>query len=234
MVDLKDLTPAREPEPSPVYSLHRQRYADKNAYEHALLLMGQSRDKAPIRVCLYQNDILDYDALISLEPDDIDELCIRDEAGEVRKLSMGCRAKLKKLVHWADLPGSDVDTFMQCATFSKLHDDIRAHHADLALATTPTIPSVSSSHSSAAENFAKGIKLDPKAYPELDVKTKFQEWKRTFKAVAASHGLSNVIDFNYVANTMDEKDLFESQQLWLYNVFVTILKTRVGQSRSYT
>ena len=76
---------------------------------------------------------------------------ILNDAGEVRKLYLGGCTKFEPLVAWADLPGSDIDSFMACTSFSDLTDRIREYMHDLAAA--PATSSSSLSNDTAAEIF---------------------------------------------------------------------------------
>ena len=54
---------------------------------------------------------------------------------------------------------------------------------------------------------------------------RWKQWHRHLKATANSHGLSNVLNPNYIPTTDDEKALFTAQQTFMYSVFEQCMNT---------
>jgi hypothetical protein len=76
-------------------------------------------------------------------------------------------------------------------------------------------------------------KRDSKTYPELTSDRNWDLWNRTVKALARNDHTSQVLDPVYVATSVDEKELFECQQTFMYVVFNFAVLTDVGKT-SYT
>jgi hypothetical protein len=50
---------------------------------------------------------------------------------------------------------------------------------------------------SEADNFSRGNKRDPTAYPELKDRAQFREWKRNVRALAIKDDCYDVLDKDY-------------------------------------
>jgi hypothetical protein len=73
-------------------------------------------------------------------------------------------------------------------------------------------------------------KRDSKTYPELTSDKNWDSWNRTIKALARNDQTSQVLDPVYVATSVDEKELFERQQTFMYVVFNCTVLTDVGKA----
>jgi hypothetical protein len=74
-------------------------------------------------------------------------------------------------------------------------------------------------------------KRDSKTYPDLTSEDKnWDSWNRTVKALARNDQTSQVLDPVYVATSVDEKELFERQQTFMYVVFNCTVLTDVGKT----
>ena len=80
-----------------------------------------------------------------------------------------------------------------------------------------------------AEDFIRGIKLDPTYYPILKQDKGFDQFNRSLVATARSHGMLSVLDPAYEPQTAEEFDLFECHQAFLYRVFTMNLLTTKGK-----
>lgn len=80
-----------------------------------------------------------------------------------------------------------------------------------------------------AEEFARGIKLDPTYYPILKQDKGFDQFDRAFVATVRSHNMLPVLDPNYEPQTPEEIELFECYQAFLYRVFTVNLLTTKGK-----
>jgi Reverse transcriptase (RNA-dependent DNA polymerase) len=79
------------------------------------------------------------------------------------------------------------------------------------------------------QQFLKGIKRDKSQYPELKDDRSFDDWKRAFKAIAATHHIFNVFDEAYTPTNDAQQMLWREQQQFIYTVFNETLKTDVGK-----
>jgi len=78
--------------------------------------------------------------------------------------------------------------------------------------------------------FQRKTKLDITQYPELKDERMFENWKRSFLAVARSHHIDKVFDPDYTPSTPDDKALFAEKQLFAYTVLDQKLLTNMGKS----
>ncbi|CAJ1928447.1 unnamed protein product [Cylindrotheca closterium] len=86
------------------------------------------------------------------------------------------------------------------------------------------------SRQSPAEEFDRGIKLDAILYPTLSGDDKqWDSYRRNLEATCRTHGLKQVLDPKYQPTSLDERDLFDRHQSFLYQVFVRTLLTDQGK-----
>ena len=71
------------------------------------------------------------------------------------------------------------------------------------------------------DNFAKSIKKDPEAYPAFKEARFWDTWNRELHSKAHLHDLSNVLDFSYLPDTVEEHEFFELQKRFMYSVFLS-------------
>ncbi|CAJ1966191.1 unnamed protein product [Cylindrotheca closterium] len=85
------------------------------------------------------------------------------------------------------------------------------------------------SRRSPAEEFDRGIKLDANLYPTLSDDKQWDSYRRNLEATCRTHGLKQVLDPKYQPTSLDERDLFDRHQSFLYQVFVRTLLTDQGK-----
>ena len=79
---------------------------------------------------------------------------------------------------------------------------------------------------SSAQLFQQSIKKSVSDYTtQLKDDKYWSNYNQALKAQAKTHGLSNVLDPNYVPQTLDEQELFEAQNSFMFNVFQNTLHT---------
>ena len=81
-----------------------------------------------------------------------------------------------------------------------------------------------SSKTTAAE-FHKSVKKSVDDYQSLTKDANWKTWKRLLHATAANHGLSNVLNPDYVPTTDEELELFNAHNKFMFLVFMNHLKT---------
>ena len=79
-------------------------------------------------------------------------------------------------------------------------------------------------------SFIKGVKRDISQYPEIKDDRFFENWHRSFLAVAKSHRIDDVFDVNYVPSSPDETMLFEEKQKFAFTVLDAKLRTNMGKT----
>ena len=90
-------------------------------------------------------------------------------------------------------------------------------------------PAQKSTNYAPVDSFRKGIKLDPEAYPKLKDDKHKVRWHRSMRNTARAQNVANVLDHSYVPMTQEDKDLFEAQQTYLYNVLDNCVFTDRGK-----
>ena len=80
------------------------------------------------------------------------------------------------------------------------------------------------STSSVKMEFAKTVKRNISDYPKLKNDLYFANWNRTFKAIAISHGMDEILDYEY-SPPSEEQEMFTQKQKFMYSIFVTTLMT---------
>ncbi len=87
----------------------------------------------------------------------------------------------------------------------------------------PSPPSMPPSRMSQPErelaSFRKGIKRDPSLFPKLKEATGWDKFKLSTEAQAKAQGISEVLDPNYTPSTIEENDLFQAKQEFMFSVF---------------
>lgn len=163
-----------------------------------------------------------------LEKEDYDEA----SASAVTKLSKVEIRKLLKAKAWYQThPNSTKGTSTWFDLTTETFDDYLAngHRQGISSPVTvaPVTPprSMSELTSNAAFDFAKSIKRDVSQYKEFSDDTKWVQWNRHLKSLAAVHGIENVLSKDYVPETPAEKALFTQQQHFAYSIFERCLKT---------
>ena len=79
-----------------------------------------------------------------------------------------------------------------------------------------------------AQQFKRSIKRDPSVFVVLKNARQFKNWHRTLIATAAAQDLSEVLDPKYVPQNVEEVELFEEKQKYMYQVADRILQTDRG------
>ena len=93
-------------------------------------------------------------------------------------------------------------------------------------ASTPHSRMSHSSATSSAQLFQQSIKKSVSDYTTKLKDDKYWfNYNQALRAQAKTHGLSNVLDPNYVPETIDDQELFEAQNSFMFNVFQNTLHT---------
>ena len=86
----------------------------------------------------------------------------------------------------------------------------------------------SSSKTSKAEQFKKGIKRDPSLFHTLKNKKHFKSWNRHLLTTVGIQDVKEVLDPQYEPKTPEDAELFQLKQEYMYNIADTILQTDRG------
>jgi len=80
-----------------------------------------------------------------------------------------------------------------------------------------------------AEYFDKKLQLDPSYFPTFSNDKQWDSFNLELKALCRVHNLHKVLNPAYKPSTVDDKDLFDRHQAFLYMVFVKTLLTDKGK-----
>ena len=83
--------------------------------------------------------------------------------------------------------------------------------------------------SSPAQDFRRGIKRDKTHYTVLKDEKQWTTWKNQTESTAFTHGCENILDSEYLPSTVNDVELFDEQQKFMYDVFLMILQTDRGK-----
>ena len=86
------------------------------------------------------------------------------------------------------------------------------------------------SNNDALSNFIKGVKRDKSQYPELKDERHFENWKRSFVAIAKSHRIDEVFDPLYVPTTPEDIEVFAKKQKFAYTFLDEKICTDMGKT----
>ncbi|CAJ1967690.1 unnamed protein product [Cylindrotheca closterium] len=80
-----------------------------------------------------------------------------------------------------------------------------------------------------ADEFDRSIRRYPSSFPTFSNDKQWENYNRNLAAICRTYGLQNVLDHKYRPQTVDEKDLFDRQQAFMYQVFTMTLLTDKGK-----
>ena len=186
-----------------------------------------------IRHILLQNNIVSISVLVNyLEEDlrdiegDFDGTIKKLQPGEVRTIlhlqEWGTHEGTCTLDDWYELNADTFDDFLQ-----ELDDRQRAHQRsirDTPHSSPQVMPAPPVVVKNPAVEFSKGTKRNLSDYPILKEDKGWYTFNRTLHAVAASHGVSEVLDPTYTSQTAADEELFKAKNVFIYNVLIQALK----------
>ena len=162
---------------------------------------------------LQDNGIRRVAQLCSLEPSDIDmfnfSLGVSHRLIRLNKYWKALDSQERNEMKMLALDGEALDTWVP----EEAQSQVGGGNANESVADSTT-----SARSLQALAFQKGIKRSVDDYKKLDSDAIFDSWIEEFEVTAGMHGLFNLLDENYLADTTDDYELFESQQRFLYSV----------------
>ncbi|CAJ1948673.1 unnamed protein product [Cylindrotheca closterium] len=103
------------------------------------------------------------------------------------------------------------------------------HLSSVDLEPDPIVDPETKSRHGTPEEFDWGIKLDANLYPTLSDDKQWDSYRPNLEATCRTHGLTQVLDPKYQPISLDERDLFDRHQSFLYQVFVRTLLTDQGK-----
>ena len=185
---------------------------------------------------LTYNNCDSFVKLMGLSLERIEALNFRNTQGKLVELKIFEKSTLELFLKYCDKCITEGNPLRTTDDIKRLnYDDFCEFRITYNLpSSTPSIttsnPSIKPSTPSALRDFLKGTKRDMTLFPILKDAAKWDSFEREFEAVARSQNLQKVLDENYVPTTVDESELFEEMNAYLYAVFVKNLKIDDGQA----
>ncbi len=93
---------------------------------------------------------------------------------------------------------------------------------------TNTTNTITSKHSLASE-FRKSMKRDKNHYKILSDEKIWDEWKRQTLDTIDAHNCENIVNPSYIPSDQESKNIFKEQNKFMYDVFISILRTSMGK-----
>ena len=91
------------------------------------------------------------------------------------------------------------------------------------------VPSAASKDHALAQDFKRGIKHDTTLFPMLKDSKQWDPWYIDTKAQARAQDVKDILDPGYTPTTVEEKEVFEQKQKYMYAVFSKTLLTDKGK-----
>ena len=83
---------------------------------------------------------------------------------------------------------------------------------------------------SKADLFKKGVKCDKSHYKPFKNKCYWDNWLCGFKATARTHDLANILNSSFIPSNVEEQELFDKQQKFMYSILKEHLLTDMGKT----
>ena len=80
-----------------------------------------------------------------------------------------------------------------------------------------------------ASEFRKSMKRDRSHYEILSDEKNWEEWKCQTLSTIDAHNCENIVDSQYVPNDIESQNLFKEQDKFMYDGFISVLKTSMGR-----
>ena len=222
------------------------RQAKANKWKYIVNTVLDEDDDGILNLSCQRYGIQYIEDVLSLEKQDINDLTYIDLADKSeRKTPKPFLAKLHIIKAWhihlqntvqlSTIDWSDKSAINQKA-FNAYRVSIYYPDAPVGRQTQrhkPAAPTISTSTPTASQSlvsdFKKGIKRDKTHYTTLKDEKQWDEWKRRTIATIHAHGCENVVAPTYVPTTTDKTLLFEEQNKFMYDVFISIIQTSMGK-----
>ena len=233
-----------------------RKQARKDAFDYVISEILETEQSDLLFKALDTNGIKSVSELVNLSKEDIDLLQASDGTNIV-DVPKSAKIKLKVLKEWnyylmTKLNTSQVDwldksiiTIDEFEAFRNsvydpdkpMRELVQSLKQSAGLGVSkPAAPASGGSSTGAArsstpmaQEFRHGIKRDKSHYSVLKDEKQWNSWKRKTVATIYAHGCANILSSTYLPSTPDETVLFNEQNNFMYDVFVTILQTNMGQ-----
>jgi hypothetical protein len=217
-------------------------------FDHAMITLLGCEVDSDAYLCLSSNGIHSAYDIAELNREVLDGMIFNvvDEAGKTIKknATMNIVQKNKVLIlgdfirKLSRHNNNDVTDEIIMNTSRHEYDAFRVDSRNAIYAVTTAAPLPSSSPLAANNemvNFLKGVKRDITQYPEIKDERQFENWQRSFLAVARSHRINQVFDPSFKPSSDEDKLLFEEKQKFAFTVLDAKLQTNMGKTilRSY-
>ena len=207
------------------------------AFEH---IMDNVLGRPMVRTALEAEGIQDIYALLTVEEALIDALVYSDSEGTTTiPLSRGDKNLVKVFLRYCtycSVIGDPINDWLLVTEEGFNEFRLSPNAITAGIAFTPVYsnvpgsgPSPPASKTSPADSFRRGIKRDLTLFPELKDERLNDAWHRSFMTQARAQGVDDALDESFVPSTVEEKELFQEKQKYLYAVLESKVKTDRGK-----
>ena len=169
-------------------------------------------------------DVDSTDDFLMIDPKDLRNTTCKRDADTIRLNPMQIGVIKKVQLWFYSQPSPDTTTWYKIDQ-EVLMNFVRKYNASGGL-PTPTF----STSSSKVEDVLHGVKRDILAFPKFQEDKMWLSWNRGLKAIAATQGVAEVLDPEYVPKDDVEKAKFKNKNTYMFGVFTATLMSNKAKT----
>jgi hypothetical protein len=221
----------------------------KQVFDRIFKEVFELEDDDPLILAIAEKGTPSISYVIEFSEQEINALAVTEADGTVKSIPSHCKSLIRILqswnmylidqlgvrrIDWLDNANINVDEFgdFRSAIYDPNAPLRKSMHSHLAPASNPGTfggSGYSSSKNSPAADFRRGVKRDKGHYSTMKDEKQWDEWKRSTISTIYAHGCENIISSAYIPLSPDDINLFQEQNKFMYDVFLTILRTSMGK-----
>jgi hypothetical protein len=223
----------------------------KQVFDRLFKEVFELEDDDPLILAISEKGTPSISHVLEFSEQEIDALAITQADGTVKSVPSHCKSLIRILqswnmylidqlgvrrIDWLDNDNINVGEFgdFRSAVYDPNAPTRKSMYNHLASTPNPgsgifSGSGYSSSKSSPAAEFRRGVKRDKGHYSTMKDKKQWDEWKRSTISTIYAHGCENIISSAYIPLSPDDISLFREYNKFMYDVFLTIMKTSMGK-----
>ena len=226
----------------------------KQVFDRIFQEVFELEDDDPLILAIAEKGTPSISYVIEFSGQEIDALTVTEDDGTVKSIPSHCKSLIRILqswnmylidqlgvrrIDWLDSANINADEFgdFRSAVYDPNAPIRKSMNSHLAPTSNP-VPSsgsgYSSSKSSPAAEFRRGVKRDKAHYSTMKDEKQWDEWKRSTISMIYAHGCENIISPAYIPLSPDDINLLREQNKFMYDVFLMILRTSMGNHFVWT
>ena len=209
----------------------------KNAIKHILENVFDKADGSFLHLAFDYNDIKSPHDIYTLTTDEINALQYKDANDTILNFPVANRSLIKAFKAFIQKKTSDgtpIEDNQWVIITRQEFDDFRISpefsiHTSAPTPTSLATPTTNSSNTPLRE-FKRGIKRDISQFTPLKDDSAWDNWNCGTLAQARAQDVDDILNSTYTPNTVEEKELFDEKQKYMYAVFEKNLLTDKGKA----